>query len=170
MRTVVEDTASDADDDDGDYVAPAELLNDDNLSTSYVNEDDLSEEENTVDEDQPRTYVLYEEHKKAFYQVYTPLYESAKFSTHLITDAKYDWIVGVFRTEPQKKDTMNMCKARHVYMLQGNVESCYLCRDGKTVATFERIFDVLLQVHQKLGHARDVIKNKDTNWRRITLE
>ncbi len=102
----MEDTASDADDDDGDYVAPAELLND----------------------------------------------------------------VGVFRTEPQKKDTMNMCKARHVYMLQGNVESCYLCRDGKTVATFERIFDVLLQVHQKLGHARDVIKNKDTNWRRITLE
>jgi hypothetical protein len=48
------------------------------------------------------------------------------------------------------------------YSLQGNVENYCVARDGKTVTKFERDFDVILMAHQKVGHARDVKKNKNT--------
>jgi hypothetical protein len=105
---------------------------------------------------------MYKEHKAAFYRKYTPLYESVKCSTHLITNDKYDWILSILQCQPQKKDPMNVRKARAIYELRGNVEHHCVFRDGKVVTTFERIFDVILQAHQKLGHARDVKKNKDT--------
>jgi len=68
----------------------------------------------------------------------------------------------MLQCQPQKKDPMNVRKARAIYELRGNVEHHCVFRDGKVVTTFERIFDVILQAHQKLGRARDMKKNKDT--------
>jgi hypothetical protein len=155
----------DDDDDDTDYVLSDVREKDDVLSTSYVNSDEESEYDNengNNGDDNPSTWSMYEEHWKAFYNVYTPLYNASKCSMHLITNEKYDWLLSILRSKPSKKDPMNVRKARHIYTLGGNVENCCLFRDGKTVTTFERIFDVILQAHRKIGHARDVKKNKDT--------
>jgi hypothetical protein len=142
------------------------------LSQSYINEDEELDEETAkveeleaqleTDPTQSFNAFMYKEHKAAFYRKYTPLYESAKCSTHLITNDKYDWILSMLQCQPQKRDPMNVRKARAIYELRGNVEHHCVFRDGKVVTTFERIFDVILQAHQKLGHARDVKKNKDT--------
>jgi hypothetical protein len=69
--------------------------------------------------------------------MYTPIWEAAKLTMHLITDEKYAWIQSVLQAKPHKKDTMNMRKVRMTYSLQGNVENYYVARDGKTVTTFE---------------------------------
>lgn len=82
--------------------------------------------------------------------------------THLITDEKYNIILSVLRSKLLKTDPMNMRKYRSIYSLQGNIENFCIAHDGKTVTTFERVFHVILMAHQKLGHARDGKKNKNT--------
>jgi len=75
------------------------------------------------------------------------MWESVKSTTHLIIDKKYNW-----QATPHKKDTMNMRKVRMMYSLQGSIESYCVAHDGKTVTMFERVFDVMLMAHQKLGY------------------
>jgi hypothetical protein len=165
------------DGEDDDYEASNTASGDDNLSSSYEDENGALDDavssgdggDNKTDEigndtgiDNSESWRMYNMHKKSFYRLYTPLYEAAKCSTHLINDEKYGWILSVLQADPHRKDPMSVRKVRHVYKLDGNVENSCVSRDGKIVTTFERVFDVIYEAHRKLGHARDIKKNKDT--------
>jgi len=146
---------------------------DGNLSQSYCNDassqvisDEQQQEEEARDEEEgnaPGAGVgsIFEEHKKSFYRKYSAIYEKVKSTSHLIDGLKYSWILAILRAPPSKKDTMHIRKTRQIYSLGGNVENYCITRDGKTVTTYERVFEVLMMAHQKLGHARDIKKNKD---------
>ena len=128
--------------------------------------DEQQQEEEDIDEEEGNAPgagvgLNFEEHKKSFYRKYSAIYEKVKSTSHLIDDLKYSWILAILRAPPSKKDTMHIRKTRQIYSLGGNVENYCITRDGKTVTTYERVFEVLMMAHQKLGHARDIKKNKD---------
>jgi hypothetical protein len=143
---------------DPDYVESDEETMDGVLSIDGEYEEDEEGSEGELEE----ARSLYEEHKKSFYALYAPMYDSVKTSTHLITDEKYSWILGILQAAPVKQDSMAVRKIWHVYALSGNVERNCVFHDGKKVTTYESVFDVILTAHRKIGHARDVKKNKDT--------
>jgi hypothetical protein len=138
---------------------------DDNLLEEYIDEDDDdvsfegSRDDNCYNVEAGGMMQL--EHKKSFYEKYAPVYEAVKGTTYLITEEKYQWIVDVLRAPPSKQDKMNARKARATYSLTSNVDEYCITRGGKTVMTYERVYDVIAMAHQKLGHARDIKKNKD---------
>jgi hypothetical protein len=137
---------------------------DDDLSEDYIDEDDdaVSLEGSPDDNCSSAEAIgMMQHHKKSFYEKYAPMYEAVKGTTHLITEDKYQWILDVLIAPPSKQDKMNARKARATYSLTGNVDMYCITRDGKTVTTYERVYDVIAMAHQKLGHARDIKKNKD---------
>jgi hypothetical protein len=160
-------------DDEEEYVGSNSSEGGGNLSQSYCNDassqvisDEQQQEEEDRDEEEGNAPgagvgLNFEEHKKSFYCKYSAIYEKVKSTSHLIDDLKYSWILGILRAPPSKKDTMHIRKTRQIYSLGGNVENYCITRDGKTVTTYERVFEVLMMAHQKLGHARDIKKNKD---------
>jgi hypothetical protein len=161
------DFASDAElescsQEDSDYQDSIVSSQADVMSTHYADDDWSATDVSIGDACIDRAWSMYGEHKKSFYQKYTPLWEAVKGTRHLITDEKYNTILSVLQSKPLKSDSMNMRKFRNIYSLQGNVENFCIAHDGKTVTTFERVFDVILMAHQKLGYARDVKKNKNT--------
>jgi len=143
--------------DDEEYAQSDEDIEDKVLSTSFAGDDHGSVSDES-DEAIAKATSLYEGHKKSFYAAYTPLFESVKTYTHLITDEKYAQILATLQVEPSKKDSMATRKIRKVYQLSGNVERHCVFRDGKKVTTFESVFDVILAAHRKIGHARDIKK------------
>jgi hypothetical protein len=50
---------------------------------------------------------------------------------------------------------------RRKHQLVGNIAGHCLYRNGLVVATVEKVFDVILEVHVKLNHARSNSKNKE---------
>jgi hypothetical protein len=151
--------ANDAEDEE--YTESIANSDDGLLTASYANENEVTADDD-VDHDSDEAYSLYQAHKKSFYESYTPMYEAVKSSTHLIDDEKYNSVIAILQAVPSKKDTMNTRKIRKVYTLSGNAERHCLYRDGLKVTTFESVFDVILMAHRKIGHARDLKKNKDT--------
>jgi hypothetical protein len=97
-------------------------------------------------------------HRKAFYEAYMPEWEKVCKSSHLINQDKYDEIVRLLRTEHQPKEPSCCHKYRSIYALCSNVAGRCLYRlcDGsyKAVPTVETVFDVILEVHSKGGHAK----------------
>jgi hypothetical protein len=146
---------------DEEYAQSDEDIEDKVLSTSFAGDDHGSVSDES-DEAIAKATSLYEGHKKSFYATYTPVFESVKTSTHLITDEKYAHILAMLQAELSKKDSMATRKIRNVYQLSGNVECHCVFHDGKKVTTFKSVFDVILAAHRKIGHARDKKKNKDT--------
>jgi hypothetical protein len=101
---------ADSDNNDVDYKDSVASLKAEVLSTSYAGDASFSSEMNIGDDNIVTPLSLYEEHKKSFYCMYTPMWETVKSTTHLITDEKYAWIQSVLQAKPHKKDTMNMRK------------------------------------------------------------
>jgi len=145
--------------------ASSQVISDEQQQEEEARDEQQQEEEDRDEEEgnAPGAGVglNFEEHKKSFYRKYSAIYEKVKSTSHLIDDLKYSWILGILRAPPSKKDTMHIRKTRQIYSLGGNVENYCITRDGKTVTTYERVFEVLMMAHQKLGHARDIKKNKD---------
>ncbi len=50
---------------------------------------------------------------------------------------------------------------RRKYQLVGNIAGHCLYRNGLAVTTVERVFDMILEAHIKLNHARSNSKNKE---------
>jgi len=106
---------------------------------------------------------LYNAHKDSFYRSYTTMYEKVKGTTHLISNETYAYIVSVLTRKPiPKNESMKDRKYRATYKLSGNIEGACLFRGGQTVTTFERVFDVILEAHKKLSHAKCPRRNKLT--------
>lgn len=98
-------------------------------------------------------------HREAFYKAYTPVWNVASKSSHLINRVKYDEIVALLRTPRQKNEPSRCVKYRRLYQLSGNVEGRCLYRvvSGKklkAVPTFENVYDVILEAHAKTEHAK----------------
>jgi hypothetical protein len=99
---------------------------------------------------------LYQEHKKAFYATYTPLFKDLQDATNLITREKYNYIIKVLKTPKSTTERGVVRKIRKTYNLDGAVDGFCLYRAGKIIPTFESVFDVILEAHQQTGHHRDI--------------
>ncbi len=102
-----------------------------------------------------------QQHREAFYRMYLPKYRSVKGGTHLIDDDKYAELVTLLSNPMRKGATMTERNNQNKYQLVGNVANHCLYRNGLVVTTVERVFDVILEAHMKLNHARSNSKNKE---------
>ena len=91
--------------------------------------------------------------------MYRPHYERAS-NTHLIDDVMYSKILEVCLRAPGSK--FDNCESGYCrkYQVQGNIQRRVLYRGDLAVTTYEQVFDVILEAHNKLSHASDVRKNK----------
>jgi hypothetical protein len=103
---------------------------------------------------------LLDFHRESFYQSFMPYYNQVRSTTHLLDDKQYEHIKSIVLQPKQKGQTAIMYKYRKIYQLGSNVDGHCLYRNGKVVTTFEKIFDVILEAHKKIGHAADAEKNK----------
>ena len=78
----------DSEGDDVDYEESVAFSKAEVISTSYVVEASISSGMNIGDDNIVTPLTLYEEHKKSFYRIYTPMWEAVKSTTHLTTDEK----------------------------------------------------------------------------------
>ena len=129
----------------------------DELSAEY----NLGEEEAIPDDEEPEdtSEYRYQEHKRNFYNMYRPHYERAS-NTHLIDDVMYSEILEVCLRAPGSKFDNRERGYRRKYQVQGNIQRRVLYRGDLAVTTYEQVFDVILEAHNKISHARDVRKNK----------
>jgi hypothetical protein len=136
---------------------------DHHLDTEFVDEesDSYSSSDGNVQKERSRySQWLLTYHREAFYEAYIPEWEKVSKSTHLINQDKYDKIVALLRTERQPKEPPRCHKYRSTYALCSNVAGhCLYCLSDKTkiykaVPTVETVFDVILEVHSKGGHAK----------------
>jgi hypothetical protein len=93
--------------------------------------------------------------------MYLPLYQKVKAGTNLINDAKYEELVKLLSNPLPKGATMTDRNNRRKYQLVGNVAGHCLYRNGLVVTTVEKVFDVILEAHVRLNHARSNSKNKE---------
>lgn len=100
-------------------------------------------------------------HREAFYRMYLPLYNKVKQGTNLITDAKYEELVHLLSHPLPKGASMTDRNNRRKYELVGNIAGHCLYRNGLVVTTVEKVFDVILEAHIRLNHARSNFKNKE---------
>jgi hypothetical protein len=97
---------------------------------------------------------LLQYHKDAFYNAYTPIWEHVQNRTHLISNAKYEKILRIMSSKREKDEAPLTYKYCQQYSLHGNIEGCTLYWNNLVVTTFEQVFDVMLEVHAKILHAR----------------
>jgi hypothetical protein len=100
-------------------------------------------------------------HREAFYRMYLPLYKKVKAGTNLINDAKYEELVKLLSNPLPKGASMTDRNNRRKYELVGNIAGHCLYRNGLVVTTVEKVFDVILEAHIRLNHARSNFKNKE---------
>jgi hypothetical protein len=128
--------SSNSDNDDPDYEESVASRNTDYLSSSYIDEEELEDDDNIAGtEAVDKNWSMYDEHKKSFYAMYQPLYESPKSCSHLIDE--YNYILSVLQDPPSNGDPMSIRKIRSTYVLRGNVDNYCIARQGKTVTTYE---------------------------------
>ncbi len=138
---------------------------DDDYSTSTHSSDghyldsDIENESDDDSESGDYQYQLLCYHKEAFYEAFTPYYDSMKASSKLITNEKYDRILGIVSALKEKKESAVIIKYRRLYSIVGNVERRCLYRQNKVVTTFENLFDVILETHNQISHARSTKSN-----------
>ncbi len=100
-------------------------------------------------------------HREAFYRMYLPVYHKVKAGTNLINDAKYEELVKLLSNPLPKGASMTDRNNRRKYELVGNIAGHCLYRNGLVVTTVEKVFDVILEAHIRLNHARSSFKNKE---------
>jgi hypothetical protein len=126
---------------DDDYSASTHSSDDHYLDSDIETESDDDSESGNYQ------YQLVCYHKEAFYEAFTPYYESVKSSSKLITNEKYDRILCIVSAPKEKKESALIIKYRRLYSIVGNVERRCLYRQNKVVTTFENVFDVILEAH-----------------------
>jgi hypothetical protein len=115
------------------------------LSSSYIDGEELEDDDDIAGtEAVDKNWSMYDEHNKLFYAMYQPLYESAKSCSHLLDDKKYNYILSVLQDPLSKSDPMSIRKIRSTYVLHGIEENYCIARQGKTVTTYKRIFDIII--------------------------
>ncbi len=130
--------SSNSDNNDPDYEESVASQNTDYLSSSYIDEEELEDDDNIAGtEAGDKNWSMYNEHKKSFHPMYQPLDESPKSCSHLIDDKKYNYILSVLQDPPSYRDPMSIRKIRSTYVLRGNVDNYCIARQGKTVTTYE---------------------------------
>jgi len=135
----VEEPSTPATEIDEDYSASTHSSDDHYLDSDIETE---SSDSSTTGDYQ---YQLLRYHREAFYDAFTPYYESVKSSTKLITNEKYDKILGIISVPKAKKESALIIKYRRLYTIVGNVERRCLYWQKKVVTTFENLFDVILE-------------------------
>ena len=65
----------------------------------------------------------------------------------------------IIRTQKGRKEKPIIVKYRRLYSIVGNVEDRCLYRKNKVVTTFEKVFDVILEAHSTISHARNPKSN-----------
>jgi len=138
---------------DDDYSASTHSSDDHYLDSDIETESDVDSESGNYQ------YQLLCYHKEAFYQAFTPYYESVKSSSKLITNEKYNRILSVVSAPKEKKESALIIKYRRLYSIVGNVERRCLYRQKKVVTTFKNLFDVILEAHNQISHARSTKSN-----------
>jgi len=143
-------------DSDGDYelstASSRDLQLDSDMECTVQGSDEEGQESENV-------LQLLQYHRDAFYKAFTPYYEVASKSSKLITDEKYAMIRDIIRTQKGKKEKPIIVKYRRLYSIVGNVEDRCLYRKNKVVTTFEKVFDVILEAHSRISHARNPKSN-----------
>ena len=143
-------------DSDGDYelstASSRDLQLDSDMECTVQGSDEEGHESENV-------LQLLQYHRDAFYKAFTPYYEVASKSSKLITDEKYAMIRDIIRTQKGKKEKPIIVKYRRLYSIVGNVEDRCLYRKNKVVTTFEKVFDVILEAHSRISHARNPKSN-----------
>jgi hypothetical protein len=95
---------------------PSAAEHDDDYSTSTHSSDDNyldSDIENESNDDSNTgdyQYQLLCYHREAFYEAFTPYYESVKSSSKLITNEKSDRILGIVSASKEKKESALIIK------------------------------------------------------------
>jgi hypothetical protein len=148
---VDDDQSSDAEDED---YTPS-VCNDYDLHL----DSDMERTDDDVSHDASYQADLKQYHKEAFYTAYAPYYKGASNSTKLITNEKYDRIKEIIRKPKVKNESAVILKYRRLYSIVGNVERRCLYRQNKVVATFEEVFDIILEAHSRISHARSAKAN-----------
>jgi hypothetical protein len=120
---------------------------------------DMERTDEDVSHDASYQADLKDYHKQAFYRAYAPYYKGASNSTKLITNEKYDRIKDIIRKPKIKNESAVILKYRLLYSIVGNVERRCLYRQNKVVATFEEVFDIILEAHSRISHARSAKAN-----------
>jgi hypothetical protein len=143
---------------DESLASAAERDNDYSTSTHSSDDNYLDSDIETESDDDSESgdyqYQLLCYRKEAFYEAFTPYYESVKSSSKLITNENYDRILGIVSAPKEKKESAVIIKYRRLYSIVGNVEKRCLYRQNKVVTTFENLFDVILEAHNQISHAR----------------
>jgi len=134
----------------------------DHVLDSDIQLTDHDEDDDSADGDYVMELRSY--HRDAFYKSFTPYYNTVSKSSKLITDEKYQAILDIVRQPKRKKETALMIKYRRLYSVDGNIAKRCLYRKNKVVTTFEQVFDVILEAHTRISHAR----NPKTNLSCIT--
>jgi hypothetical protein len=93
------------------------------------------------------------------YNMYQPYHEKAA-NTHLATNKQYAEIVKIVCKAAGSKFDNHERGYQRKYKFQGNVAEHCLYRCGAVLTTYEQVLEVILEVHVKLKHARDIRKNK----------
>jgi hypothetical protein len=140
-------------DDDEDYELSCHSEND-----LYLDADmEVMSEDEDPDGESLYNSVLY--HRDAFYKLFQPYYNSVRSSTKLITDKEYNLIKNIISAPKAKKETAVVAKYHRLYSVVGNVERRCLYWQNKVVATYEHTFDVILEAHSMILHARSTKSN-----------
>ncbi len=92
--------------------------------------------------------------------MYVPMFRSVKTGTHLITNNKYDMLVNLLQLPLPKGATNTERNYQRKYRLGSNVANRCLYRGDKVVTTLEGVYEVILEAHSKINHARSVATNK----------
>ena len=143
---------------------PATVVDEDYSASTHSSDDHYLDSDIEMEPSDSSTtgdyqYQLLCYHREAFYDAFTPYYESVKSSTKLITNDKYDKILGIISVPKAKKESALIIKYRRLYTIVGNVERRCLYRQNKVVTTFENLFDVILEAHNRISHARSTKSN-----------
>ena len=157
LELILGDVEEDNEDEDEDY---------EDVSAYSSDDEDLSDDYDDIDPDRESYKDVLDEgdavrhHRKAFYKMYIPMFKRVKDSSHLITNEKYDMLVNLLRFPPQKGASNTERNYRRRYKLGSNVANRCLYRGDKVVTTLEQVYDVILEAHTKINHARSVNTNK----------
>jgi len=125
------------------------------------------EEEETDVIKSPEEVEALDAWKAKFYELYHKKFSKMKNSTLIMTD-KYNHIVHslIELHRPHQKGPIkgplpsDALKYDKVYELKSNIGKQCLYRKNLMVTTYKEVFDIMLNKHTSLGHARDIKKNK----------
>jgi hypothetical protein len=128
------------------------VLNNQSVQDNEAGQDKMSSQDNYNSN-------LQAYHKEAFYKAFGPYCGHASKSSKLITDQKYSEIARIISKPKAKKKNTCILKYHKLYSMTGNVQHRCLYRQNKVVTSYEQVFDVILEAHTKISHARSAKSN-----------